>query len=106
MPILSAPSARCDLTQPYTYSNERDTFGTLRAEYDLAKNVTVWGAYGQRHGDESTDLANPTVTDSAGVMTAYRFTGTSTDRIDIGEVGVRATLDTGPVGHTLVVSAA
>ncbi len=106
VPILSAPEARRSLAQPWTHSYEEDTFGTLRAEYDLAKNVTVWGAYGQRHGDEDTDLANPTVTDNAGSMTSYRFVGTRADRISTGEIGVRATLQTGPVGHTLIASAA
>ena len=106
VPILSAPVARRNLAQPWTLSYERDDFGTLRAEYDLAPNVTAWGAYGAREGRESTDLANPTVTDSAGDMTSYRFQGTRTDHISSGEVGVRVTLATGPVVHNLVASAA
>ena len=104
--IPKAPEARRSVGQPWTLSNERDTFGTLRGEYDLAKNVTAWAAYGFRHGDESTDLANPTVTDSAGDMSSYRFVGSRVDRISTGEVGLRAKLQTGPIGHTLVASAA
>lgn len=106
VPVLSAPEARRSLAQPWTFSNERDTFGTVRAEVDLASNVTAWAAYGARHGDESTDLANPTVIDATGDMTSYRFVGSRIDRISTGEVGVRAKLATGPVSHTLVASAA
>ena len=102
--IPSAPDGDKSVGQPWTYSNERDTFGTLRAEYDIASNVTAWAAFGARHGDERTDLANPTVTDAAGDMTAYRFVGSRTDRVSTGEIGVRAKLATGPVGHTLVAS--
>jgi iron complex outermembrane recepter protein len=104
--VPSAPDAKQSFAQPWTFSNERDTFGTLRGEYDIANNVTAWAAYGFRRGDESTDLSNPTVTDAAGDMTSYRFVGSRTDRISTGEVGVRANLQTGGIAHTLIASAA
>ena len=106
VPVLAAPRASRSLAQPWTHSTERDTFSTLRSEYDIASNVTAWAAYGTRRGDESTDLANPTVTNVAGDMTSYRFVGTRVDRISTGEVGVRASVATGTVKHTLVASAA
>jgi iron complex outermembrane receptor protein len=106
VPILAAPDAKRNVGQAWTSSTERDTFGTLRAEYDLTRDWTVWGAYGARHGDESNDLANPTVTDAAGTMNFLRFTGTRRDRISTGEVGLRGKLKTGDIGHTLVLSAA
>jgi len=104
--IQAAPDARRNVGQPWTLSTERDTLGTLRAEYDLTRDWTVWGAYGERHGDETNDLANPTVIDAAGTMNFLRFTGTRRDRISTGEIGVRGRLQTGDVGHTLVLSAA
>jgi iron complex outermembrane receptor protein len=106
VPILAAPDAKRNVGQAWTSSTEHDTFGTLRAEYDLVRDWTVWGAYGARHGDESNDLANPTVTDAAGTMNFLRFTGTRRDRISTGEVGLRGKLKTGDIGHTLVLSAA
>jgi iron complex outermembrane receptor protein len=106
LPIPSAPEASKNLAQPWVYSNERDTFGTVRAEYDIAPNMTAWAAFGARHGDESNDLANPTVVDAAGNTLASRFLGTRTDRVSTGEVGLRTRLQTGSIGHTLVVSAA
>ncbi|WP_127997952.1 TonB-dependent receptor [Piscinibacter defluvii] len=106
VPILAAPEARRNVGQAWTASTERDTFGTLRAELDLAPDWTLWAAYGQRRGDESNDLANPTVVDAAGTLNFLRFAGTRRDRIATGELGVRGTLKTGAVGHALVLSAA
>jgi iron complex outermembrane receptor protein len=99
LPVPDAPDAAKNIAQPWTYSNERDTFGTLRAEYDIAPDLTAWGAFGARHGDESTDLLNPTVIDAAGNTTGFRFLGTRTDRVSTGEVGLRGKLRTGSVGH-------
>ena len=106
VPILPAPDAKRNFGQSWTQSSERDVFGTLRAEYDLTPDVTVWGAVGARHGAESNDLANPTVTDAAGTMNFLRFTGTRTDRIATAEVGSHGKVKTGDIGHTLVLSAA
>jgi iron complex outermembrane receptor protein len=91
--------------QPWAYSNEKDTFGTLRGELDLNDQVTVYGAYGLRRSDEANSLANLTITNGAtGAGTTSRFDNTRKDKVDTGEAGIRARLKTGPVGHTLVAS--
>lgn len=102
--IPSAPKAARNLGQPWTFSNERDTFGTLRGEYDITSNVTAWAAAGTRNGNESASFANPTVTAANGDMNMYRFDNTREDDIYTGEVGVRAKFNTGPVEHNLVAS--
>jgi iron complex outermembrane receptor protein len=104
--IPTPPDASRNVAQPWTFSNERDTFGTLRAQYDIAPEWTAWGAYGMRRGDERTDLSNPTLTDAAGTLSSYRFVGSRIDRISTGELGVRGKFKTGSVGHTLIASAA
>lgn len=106
VPVLAAPDASRNVGQPWTVSTERDTFGTLRAEFDLSREWTAWGAYGMRHGDETNDLANPTVTAADGTLNFLRFAGSRRDRISTGEVGLRGTLKTGDIGHTVVLSAA
>ncbi|CAN5190048.1 TonB-dependent receptor [soil metagenome] len=104
-PIPSAPDAKRNLGQTWNFSNERDTFGTVRAEYDVARDWTVWGAYGLRNGHEATDLSNPNA-DAAGNLNYLRFAGTREDRIRTGEVGIRGQFKTGDIGHTVVFSAA
>lgn len=103
--VPSAPDAKTNWAQPWSYSNERDTFGTVRGEYDFSDNVTGWFAAGMRRGDEANSLANITVSNSAtGAGTTYRFDNTAIEKVTTGELGVRAKLATGPVRHTLVAS--
>lgn len=100
------PRASSNFAQPWTYSNERDLFGTLRSEFDASDWLTAYAAYGLRRSEEANSLANLTVTDAdSGAATTSRFDNSREDRVDTGEVGLRATLKTGPLAHELVFSA-
>jgi iron complex outermembrane receptor protein len=101
MLIPSAPDASINYGQPWTYSNERDTFGTLRGEFDLTDQVTAWVAAGSRNGRESNDLSGVTVLDAAGTTTGTRFVGSRKDTVATGEVGVRGNFTTGTVDHAV-----
>ncbi len=98
--IPSAPDAAKNFAQPWTYSNERQTFGTLRGEIDLNDTVTAWAAAGLRYGKESNVLANPSAA-ADGSTTAYRFDNEREDSVKTGEVGLRAKVKTGSIGHSL-----
>lgn len=103
--IPSAPDASSNWAQPGSYSNERDTFGTVRGEYDLNDNVTAWFAAGARRGNEANALANFALGNAAtGAGTTYRFDNTAVEDVKTGEFGVRGKLQTGPVSHALVAS--
>jgi len=102
--IPRAPDASSNFAQPWTYSKERDTFGTLRGEFDLSDTVTAWAAAGIRQGDESNVLSNPT-SDANGVTSAYRFDNVREEIARTAEIGVRAKVVTGAVKHTLIASA-
>jgi iron complex outermembrane recepter protein len=92
--------------QRWSYSNEKDLFGTLRAEWDVGRDVTAWLAYGLRRSEEANSLANLDLTDTpSGAATVARFDNTREDRVDTGELGLRGKLRTGPVGHEWVVAA-
>lgn len=72
--VPRAPENKSNWSQPWTFSNERDVFGTVRAEYDVNDQVTVYGAYGMRRSDESNSLAGLTVDDGGtGAGTQSRF---------------------------------
>ena len=104
--LPALPDNKANYAQPWTYSNERDTFGTLRGEWDLNDAVTAWAAYGARRSKEANRLANLTVTDPAtGDGTFYRFENGRKDSVDTGEAGLRGKFRTGSVGHEWVVSA-
>ncbi|MBS0453371.1 MAG: TonB-dependent receptor [Proteobacteria bacterium] len=103
--LPSAPDSDKNWAQPWTYSKERDTFGTLRGEVDITDNITAWAAAGARRGTESNSVANPTVLNAAGDTTAFRFDNVRKDEIATGEVGARFKFNTGSVGHTLTTAA-
>ena len=102
----AVPDNEINAAQPWSYSNERDVFGTLRGEVDLGADVTAWAAYGLRRSDEANSLANFTLLDPAtGDGYTYRFDNTREDRVDTGELGLRGKFRTGSIGHAWVVSA-
>jgi len=104
--VPDAPDASSNFAQDWTYSNERDLFGSLRGEFDVTDNVTAWAAYGMRRSEEANSLANVALNNGAtGDGTIYRFDNTRRDRVKTGEVGLRGKLRTGPIGHELVVAA-
>jgi len=103
-PIPIAPDADKQIAQPWTSSHERDTFGTLRAEVDLATGVTAWAAGGFREGREDNQLETTTVDGSTGAQSLYASVNARKDTIRTGEAGVRGSFATGPVKHTVVAS--
>ena len=98
--LPAAPDATKNFAQPWTYSEEKQTFGTLRGEFDLADDVTLWAAAGMREGDERNVLAEPKAKPD-GTITPYRFDNHRQETVKTGEVGIRARLRTGEVGHQL-----
>ncbi len=104
--VPSAPSGTVNTAQPWSYSNEKDTFGTVRAEVDINPNLTAWAAAGARRGDEANSLSNLNVTNSStGAGNTSRFDNTSKEDITTAEAGLRGKLRTGDIGHEWVVSA-
>ncbi|MEH6664640.1 MAG: TonB-dependent siderophore receptor [Brevundimonas sp.] len=103
--VPTPPSADVNFAQPWTYTDERQLFGAVRAEADVSDSVSVWAAFGGRNGREANVLANPRA-QADGTLTAYRFDNTREDSVWSGDIGLRAELTTGAVEHTLVASAA
>jgi len=103
--VPSAPDANDNFAQPWTFSKEKQTFGTFRAEYDFSDSITGWLAAGARKGEEDNRLAVPTY-DGGGLTSASLFENVREDDIWTGEMGLRGRFQTGPVSHQWVTSAA
>ena len=103
--VPAAPDNTVNWAQPWTYSDEKDTFTSLRGEYDFSQAVTGWFALGARDTDEENRLANLSVSDAAGTATTYRADNARKENVVTGEVGARGKFRTGSVGHEVVVSA-
>ena len=106
LPIPDAPDAKNNFAQPWTYSNSRDVFGTVRGEVDLSSNITAWAAVGTRHSTEDNALTPVSIVDALGDTSGYRFDNARKDKVNTGEVGIRGKFQTGSIGHTVVASAA
>lgn len=103
--VPDAPDGSHNWAQPWSHSNERDLFGSLRGEHDFGRSVTGWFAYGARRSEEANSLANLTVSNAAtGAGTIGRFDNTRQDHVDTAEVGLRGALKTGPISHEWVAS--
>ncbi|WP_250464790.1 TonB-dependent receptor [Microbulbifer litoralis] len=103
--IPAAPSADTNFAQPWTYTDEKQLFGVVRAEYDLTDTTTAWIAAGMRDGEEDNVLANPDAL-ADGSTTANRFDNVREDEVLSGETGIRTEFSTGGVGHTVSLSTA
>jgi iron complex outermembrane recepter protein len=104
--VPRAPRSDSNWAQPWTFSNERDTFGTLRGEYDLSEDVSAYFAGGFRETKEVNSLANLTVTDSAsGDGNMSRFDNSREESVRTGEVGLKGKFETGTVAHDVVLNA-
>lgn len=102
--IPNTPDADINYAQPWTYTEETQTFAVARGEFDIGSASKFWLAGGIRQGDERNVLANPNVTES-GVLSAYRFDNTREDDVVSFDAGFETYFNTGDVSHTLVVSA-
>jgi iron complex outermembrane recepter protein len=104
--VPRAPKSDSNWAQPWSYSNERDTFGSLRGEYDLNDKVTAYFAGGFRESDEANSLANLTVTNSAtGAGDIYRFDNAREDSVRTGEVGLKGSFETSNISHDVALNA-
>jgi len=105
VPLVAAPDSSHNFAQPWTVSNERHTFGTVRAEVDLGADAVAWAAAGLRNGQEFNILSGITVDNVNGDATMDRFDNIRKDQVRTGEVGVRGSLRTGFIKHVLSASA-
>jgi iron complex outermembrane receptor protein len=104
--VPSAPDNQKNYAQDWTYSDERDVFGSVRGEYDFAENVTAWFAAGMRKTDEESLFSGITITNGfTGAGNTNATLGTAReDEVTTGEIGLRGKFSTGAVDHALVAS--
>lgn len=101
--LPAVPSASTNFAQPWTNSSLEDTYGTIRAEYDLTKDWTAYAAFGGHHTSEYGSYSGANVgNDGSGYAT--RLTVPFEQDTFTGEVGVRGRFVTGPVKHTVNLS--
>lgn len=95
-----APAANYNYGQPWTFTRLRDIYGILRTELDIAKNVTLFSAFGFRDGREDGEYSAITLSDATtGAGYAYSLLVPREDNNYAGQVGIRAAFNTGGISH-------
>lgn len=91
--------------QAWTYSNEEDFFGSVRAEYDLTDATTAYAAYGFRKSEENGVYSSQQISNAqTGAAKLSASIIPRKDKIHTGEVGLRTKFETGPAKHNVVMS--
>jgi iron complex outermembrane receptor protein len=99
--IPDAPSSTTNYNAKWAYTDIQDTFGMMRAEYDLNDHWTAYAAAGQKHTRETGNYSSVTLTDNLGNATiAGSFIPHIEDNTS-AMAGLNGKFQTGPVSHKL-----
>lgn len=89
--IPAVPRADANYAQNFTFTELRDLFGTVAAEYDLSDNVLLYARGGARDGREDGIYGGIIVNDAAtGAATGNALIVPRTDNNEAVEAGLRA----------------
>ncbi|MEB0047051.1 MULTISPECIES: TonB-dependent siderophore receptor [unclassified Pseudomonas] len=104
--VPDAPSADTNYAPKWGYTDIEDTFGMLRAEYDLNDNWTAYAAGGAKHTREVGRYSSTTLTDNLGnATTTGSFIPHNEDNTS-AMTGLNGHFQTGSVSHKLNVGLA
>lgn len=103
LPIPRAPKGTLSQNQPWEFSTARQQFGVARAEFDVAPNVTIFGAYGVQRAEEISLLGFGSIFNARGDFNASFGLSPAEFRTQTGEAGLRARFETGPVSHRFAI---
>lgn len=93
--IPAVPDADANYSQPWTYTEMRDVFGILKAEYDIADNAMLYASFGARDGMEEGIYGGITVLDAAtGAANGNALYVPRTDNNEAAQAGLRVKLGT------------
>lgn len=106
VPLPWAPNARTNQGQSWGNSLRKDLFGVVRGEVDITEKITAYAAFGA-HDNRATYLApgNVIINNFAGAATSTLTNFSQYYTYLTAEAGVRALVETGPIGHEFAVTA-
>jgi len=92
--------------QPWTYTHLRDIYGIVREEVEIAKDTSIFAAFGFRQGREKGNYSAITVSDAAtGAGTAYGFPVAFNQDAYAGQVGLRSAFEVAGITNKVNVGA-
>lgn len=104
IPVPALPKPGSNYMPDWATWKPRDAFAMTRGEVDLTDSVTAYGAAGYHRSEIDYVYPSPRITSANGNWTAAPFSGRDVYDSYTGEVGLRASVDTGPINHLLTVN--
>lgn len=99
--IPDAPSARHNWAQDWAWSQLEDTFGMLRAEYDLNDHWTAYAAVGAKHTRENGVYTSLYVSDAQGTAKGGMLYAPHDEDNKSAMAGLNGHFNTGAVSHKM-----
>lgn len=103
--IGKVPDAKHNIFPAWTFWDTRELAGSVRAEFDLNNNWTLYGALGAKDYKFNSYQASWLLLDSEGTIGARPTRLDETLDTFTGEFGIRGQFETGSVHHEPVLSA-
>lgn len=102
--LPSAPSGDTNVWPSWSYQDKEHTFGVLRADYDVTKDLSFGLAYGKAKSKRDAVNVPGVLINTAGDMTfSANRASTETDRESV-EATTRFRFETGPIKHQAVLA--
>lgn len=98
---IPVPSARTGLSQDWAFVKTRDSFGSVRAEYDVTDNWTLFGTFGASTTETTGIYVQPIDLKENGDFTASIASFPSNGVQYSGQSGLRGQFDTGAISHNV-----
>lgn len=103
--VPGAPDASSNLGQSWYFADGEDLFGIVRGEVDISDSVTAYATAGARKNDFLGLYNFSYLKNAAGDFDANNYYQPTYNDSVTGEAGLRAKIQTGPIKHTVTVSA-
>jgi iron complex outermembrane receptor protein len=104
IPVPALPKPGANYMPDWATWKPKDAWAMTRGEVDLTESVTAYGAVGYHRSEIDYIYPSPRITNANGNWTAAPFNGRDVYDNYAGEVGVRASVETGPVNHLLTAN--
>lgn len=102
--VPKAPDSRRNFSNPWEFSTPEVYYGTLRGEYDVTGNLTVFAAIGGSQREWRMLETFRTINNANGDQAAGNTSQMAVKMISkSSEVGMRGSFDTGPITHQVTM---
>jgi iron complex outermembrane receptor protein len=103
--IPRPPNPRTNVDQPFTFSQTNHRFAASRAELDVTDWLTIYAAGGASRSEDLRYVGNTQIINARGDFRSTIFYEPQEVYSHGYDVGARASFDTGPIKHKVIVSA-